>query len=34
LNRFERVEVVGEPTYVNSHFVRGYSDLPVIVHRS
>ena len=34
LNRFERVEVVGEPTYVNSNFVRGYSDLPVIVHRS
>ena len=33
LNRFERVEVVGEPTYVNSNFVRGYSDLPVIVHR-
>ena len=33
LNRFERVEVVGEPTYVNSNFVKGYSDLPVIVHR-
>ena len=33
LNRFERVEVVGEPTYVNSNFVKGYSDLSVIVHR-
>ncbi|MDG1112204.1 MAG: cytochrome P450 [Pseudomonadales bacterium] len=33
LNRFERVEVVGEPTYVNSNFVKGYSDLPVIVYR-
>ena len=32
-NVFERVEVVGEPTYVNSNFVKGYSDLPVIVHR-
>ena len=33
LNRFQAVEVVGEPTYVNSNFVKGYSDLPVIVHR-
>ena len=33
VSRFERVEVVGDPTYVNSNFVRGYSDLPVIVHR-
>ena len=33
LNRFERVEVVGEPTHVNSNFVKGYSDLPVIVYR-
>ena len=33
VNRFERVEVVGEPTHVNSNFVKGYSDLPVIVHR-
>jgi cytochrome P450 len=33
VNRFERVEVVGEPTHVNSNFVKGYSVLPVIVHR-
>ena len=29
LAKFERVEVVGEPSYVNSNFVKGYSHLPV-----
>ena len=32
LTKFERVEVVGEPSYVNSNFVKGYSDLPVRLH--
>ena len=32
LQRFERVEVVGEPERVHSNFVMGYSDLPVILH--
>ncbi|MGB1341709.1 MAG: cytochrome P450 [Pseudomonadales bacterium] len=32
LNRFEHVEVVGPPERVQSSFVRGYSDLPVVVH--
>jgi cytochrome P450 len=32
LNRFEHIEVVGEPERVQSSFVRGYSDLQVIVH--
>jgi cytochrome P450 len=31
LRRFERVEVVGEPTRVRSAFVRGFSKLPVRV---
>jgi cytochrome P450 len=29
LQRFERIEVVGEPTRIRSSFVRGFSDLPV-----
>jgi cytochrome P450 len=29
LRRFERIEVVGEPTRVRSAFVRGFSKLPV-----
>jgi cytochrome P450 len=32
LKRFSRVEVVGEPTYLNSSFIRGITDLPVRVH--
>ena len=32
LNRFERVEVVGEPERVLSNFVLGYTSLPVILH--
>ena len=32
LTKFERVEVVGEPSYVNSNFVKGYSHLPVRLH--
>lgn len=33
VQRFERVEVVGEPERVFSSFVNGYSNLPVQVHR-
>jgi len=33
LEQFERIEVVGSPSYVNSNFVKGYTDLPVVVHR-
>ena len=29
MNRFENVEVVGEPTRIRSNFIRGYSELPV-----
>tara|TARA_R110002124_G_scaffold64009_2_gene175347 strand:- start:7879 stop:9123 length:1245 start_codon:yes stop_codon:yes gene_type:complete len=32
MNRFSKVEVVGEPERVLSNFVRGYSHLPVRVH--
>ncbi|WP_290495156.1 cytochrome P450 [Hyphomonas sp. UBA4494] len=32
MNRFERVEVTGEPTRVLSNFVLGYEKLPVILH--
>jgi len=32
LNRFDRVEVTGEPTRVLSNFVLGYEQLPVILH--
>ena len=32
LNRFERVEVVGEPERVLSNFVLGYTSLPVTLH--
>jgi cytochrome P450 len=32
LKRFSLVEVVGEPERVQSSFVRGYSDLPVVLH--
>ena len=30
--RFHKVEVVGQPERVVSNFVRGYSQLPVILH--
>ena len=33
LQRFESVEVVGEPQRVRSNFVRGYSELPVRLQR-
>jgi hypothetical protein len=29
LERFDRIEVVGEPGYVQSNFVVGYSDMQV-----
>jgi cytochrome P450 len=32
LERFARIEVVGEPELVFSNFVRGYASLPVVVH--
>ena len=32
MQRFEHVEVVGEPVRVRSNFVRGYAELPVRVH--
>jgi len=33
MKRFSHIEVVGEPTRVFSTFVRGYSHMPVIVHK-
>ena len=30
--RFYKVEVVGEPVRVVSNFVKGYSELPVVLH--
>ncbi len=33
LKRFETVEVVGEPVRVQSSFVKGYEQLPVVLHR-
>jgi cytochrome P450 len=32
LKRFETVEVVGSEQRVHSNFVRGYTELPVVVH--
>ncbi len=32
LKRFEHVEVVGEPVRVQSSFVKGYEELPVVLH--
>jgi cytochrome P450 len=29
LERFDRIEVIGEPSYVQSNFVKGYSDMQV-----
>jgi hypothetical protein len=31
LKRFERIEVVREPQRTQSSFVKGYTDLPVVV---
>jgi cytochrome P450 len=33
MDRFEHVEVVGEPVRIASNFVRGIAELPVRVHR-
>ena len=33
MQRFDRIELVGEPVRVASNFVKGYEELPVIVHR-
>jgi cytochrome P450 len=33
LSRFSDIEVVGEPERIQSNFVRGYSALPVVLHR-
>ena len=33
LNRFDDVEVTGEPGRVRSNFVTGYTSLPVRLHR-
>jgi len=32
MNRFHTVEMVGEPVLVHSNFVKGITELPVIVH--
>jgi len=32
LQRFSRIEVVGDPVRVQSFFVKGYEELPVVVH--
>ncbi len=32
MQRFDKIEVVGEATMVRSSFVKGYSDLPVVLH--
>ncbi len=34
LKRFHKVEVVGEPMRVRSNFMKGYSHVPVRVHRA
>ena len=33
LKRFSFIETVGETKYLNSSFIRGITELPVIVHR-
>jgi len=33
LERFDRVEVVGEPVRINTNLLRAYSELPVRLHR-
>ena len=32
LNRFQKVEVAGQPIRIQSNFIKGYADLPVILH--
>ena len=32
MKRFENIEVVGEPSRIRSSFVKGYADIPVIIH--
>jgi cytochrome P450 len=32
MQRFQQVEVVGEPERIYSSFVKGYSKLPVVLH--
>ncbi len=32
--RFSRIEVVGEAVHIRSNFVKGYSELPVVLHRA
>ena len=32
MKRFDNIEVVGEPTRIRSSFVKGFSDLPVIIN--
>ena len=32
LKRFSRIEVTGQPQYLNSNFIRGITELPVAVH--
>ncbi len=32
MKRFDKIEVVGEPKRIYSTFVRGYSELPVVLH--
>ena len=32
LRRFKKVEVVGKPTRLKSNFVRGITDMPVVLH--
>jgi cytochrome P450 len=33
MQRFRFIEVVGEPVRIRSNFVKGYSELPVVLHR-
>ena len=32
LKRFSRIEVTGQPKYLNSNFIRGITDLPVTLY--
>ena len=32
LKRFSRIEVTGQPQYLNSNFIRGITDLPVTLY--
>ncbi len=34
MKRFSNIELVGEPVRVCSNFVKGYTDLPVVLHRA